>query len=79
MITLHYLGVREGIKSTRKVVEAPDVELAGHIGCGAVWGDNIPGFTHPRVLIIASNVPAYEMIVDAVFPGNNVSIAFISR
>ena len=46
--------------------------LSSDIGCGAVWGENIPGHTHPRVLVISSDVPAYELVVAAVIPGNGL-------
>ncbi|XP_063680909.1 uncharacterized protein LOC134816095 isoform X2 [Bolinopsis microptera] len=44
-------------------------ELAADVGCGAVWGENLPCHTHPKVLLISSDVPAYEMIVGTVVTG----------
>ena len=48
----------------------PTPDLAGDVGCGAVWGENLPCHTHPKVLLISSDVPAYEMIVGTVVTGN---------
>ena len=44
-------------------------ELAGDVGCGAVWGENLPCHTHPKLLLISSDVPVYEMIVGTVVTG----------
>ena len=49
--------------------------MAGDVGCGAVWGENLPCHTHPKVLLISSDVPAYEMIVGTVVTGNSNGFA----